>query len=93
VPHPSPEEWREATKPLLAAAQFRSWRALERGAKACWVTQKPDGSFEFSILAKGGPGGEKSGFHELGAGRQRLAATASAEKVGSALMMVLESCE
>ena len=65
VPHPSPEEWREATKPLLAAAQFRSWRALERGAKACWVTQKPTARLSFQSWPKAVQVVKRAGFTSL----------------------------
>src|SRR6266849_6419707 len=38
VLYPNPSEWRDLGKPFLAAAGFRSWRALEVGAKMCSVT-------------------------------------------------------
>ena len=93
VPHPDASEWRDIGKPFLAAAGFRSWRVLEVGAKRCGVTQKPDGSFAFSITRNGGTRGDKKGFQRFGVADQHLGAKASDAELGSAVLKALESCE
>src|SRR5713101_6963434 len=93
VLNPNPSEWRDLGKPFLAAAGFRSWRALEVGAKMCSVTQKPDGSFIFSITRNGGTRGDKKGFQPFGVPDQHLAAQASEAELGSVVLKALELCE
>jgi hypothetical protein len=93
VAHPNQYEWRDLGKPFLAAAGFRSWRALVVGAKMCNVTQKADSSFVFSITRNGGTRGDKKGFGPFGVPDQYLAAHASDAELGSAVLKALESCE
>jgi len=93
VPHPKQNEWAESGKPFLAAAGFRSWRSLEAGAKSCHVTQKPDGSFSFSIFRNGGTRGEKKGFQPFGVPDRPLKAGPSDTELGLALREALQLCE
>ena len=70
VPHPT--DWKGHSKPLLAAAGFRSNRQFHWGAVLCHITQFPDHVL-FEPTRNGGFTGEARGFREVTAPNFTLA--------------------
>ena len=93
VADPDDSEWLDLNKTFLKAAGFRSWRALENGAKLCHVTRRADGTYVFQIMRNGGTRGDKKGFQSFGVPDQYLNGTASDSELGTAVRTALEACK
>jgi hypothetical protein len=86
----SDEEFRRNAAEVLRATKFRSWRALEAGAKSCLVDEE-SGVVEFTPLRNGGTRGPKKGFQPFGATVVTSSTDAANEVMGRALMTALSS--
>lgn len=90
-----PRYWKEQAalgKEFLKAAGVSSWRKLQLDAVSCWMAAN-DGLVVFTPLRNGGTRGDKKGFQPFGASDIVVAASATDEALGAALIDALGKSE
>ena len=86
VPHPS--SWKGSGAEFLKLTGFKSWRALEGLAKACWISAKEDKVF-FTPLRNGGTCGDEKGFQPFGADPIVVSRQSADSELGEALVRAM----
>ena len=87
LPHSSDEK-----AEFLKAAGYRSWNAIEAGARSCWINET-ETSLIFTPLRYGGTRGPNAGFQPFGPKPTTVSANVSDEALGNALLQILSQCE
>ena len=89
---PSHSELAVLSKSFLKAAGFRSWRALEAGARGCSIEERA-GTIVFTPLRNGGTRGSKKGFQPFDAPPIVYRHDVGAATLGEALWEALRQAE
>jgi hypothetical protein len=84
--------WQAMQTQFLQATGFRSWRALEKSAKMCWI-EEIDDRIIFTPLRNGGTKGPQKGFQPFGAAEITVARNISNEELGQTLLTALSQSQ
>ena len=88
---PDPDDWKAARAEFLKATTFRSWKALEGGAKLCNVCEDR-GRIVLTPTRNGGSRGDEKGFAPFSADPVSVPSDADEETVGRAVLEALSRC-
>jgi hypothetical protein len=90
VAHPT--DWKGFGKEFLQEAGFRSWQALMKSAKSCWI-EEASGQITFTPLRNGGGKDKERGFGPFGAELIVVASGCTDAELGAALVRTLRISE
>lgn len=77
---------------FLEEAGFRSWQALQKSAKSCWIEEASD-RITFTPTRNGGNKGKEKGFGPFGAELIVVASSCTDGELGDALVRALKVSE
>jgi hypothetical protein len=87
-----PSDWNAFRSEFLHATGFRSWKALEEGARSCWIEEEA-AAIRLTPLKNGGSRGAQRGFQPFGVAPSTVSASAGDEEIGRALLEALSRSE